>query len=147
VAEEARPDGRELMRGFVGSSPFAQKLGIALDQIEDDAAVLRLPFDPSLATAGEVVHGGAIATLADTAATVAAWSAADVALIRNGATISLTVEYLAAATASDLVARGRVSKRGRTLVFCEVDVFAGGTDLVAKALATYRFALARGESK
>jgi uncharacterized protein (TIGR00369 family) len=135
------------MRGFVGSSPFAQKLGIALERIEDDAAVLRLPFTPSLATAGEVVHGGAIATLADTAATVVAWSAADVATIRNGATISLTVEYLAAATGSDLVAHARVSKRGRTLVFCEVDVFAGETDLVAKVLATYRFALARGESK
>jgi acyl-coenzyme A thioesterase PaaI-like protein len=38
-------------------------------------------------------------------------------------------------------------KRGRSLVFCEVDVLAGESDLVAKALATYRFALARGDAK
>ena len=139
--ENAPPSGAELMEQFVANSPFAQKLGIALVEIKADEALLRLPFHTSLATAGEVVHGGAIGTLADTAATVAACSAADVAGIRNGATISLTVEYVAAATGQDLLARVRVDKRSRSLVFCEVEVFVGESDLVAKALATYRFAL------
>jgi uncharacterized protein (TIGR00369 family) len=136
-----KPSGAELMEQFVANSPFAQKLGIALVEIRADEALLRLPFDTSLATAGEVVHGGAIGTLADMAATVVAWSAADVAGIRNGATVSLTVEYVAAATGQDLLARARVNKRGWSLVFCEVDVLAHESVLVAKALAIYRFAL------
>jgi uncharacterized protein (TIGR00369 family) len=140
MEEAVGPSGADVMREFVRSSPFAGKLGISIVEIEDDRATLELPFDASLATVGEVVHGGAIAALADTAATVAAWSSADVAAIRNGATISLTLEYVAAASGADLHAHAHVNKRGKSLVFCEVDVLAGEM-LVAKALATYRFAL------
>jgi uncharacterized protein (TIGR00369 family) len=141
MMDEARAPGAELMEAFVSSSPFARKLGISIVEIRADAAVLELPFDPSLATAGEIVHGGVIGALADTAATVAAWSAADVAGVRNGATVSLTVEYVAPAQGADLRAHARVNKRGRSLVFCEVDVLVNESTLVAKALATYRFAL------
>jgi uncharacterized protein (TIGR00369 family) len=147
MSETLASSGAELAKRFVANSPFAQKLGITVVDVTENGASLELGSDPSLATAGEVVHGGAIATLADTAATVAAWSVADVAGIRNGATVSLTVEYVAAATGQNLLAHARVNKRGRSLVFCEVDVLADSV-LVAKALATYRFALAeRGDGR
>ena len=54
-------------------------MGNAIETIEPDHAVLSMPFKPELVTMGDVVHGGAISTLIDTAATVAAWATDEVA--------------------------------------------------------------------
>jgi uncharacterized protein (TIGR00369 family) len=97
-----------------------------------------LPFAPSLPTLGDVVHGGAISALADTAATVVAWAGVDDPGEARGATVALTVEFLAPARGRDLTAAARVLRRGRTLCFSEVDVTEPDGRLVAKALATYR---------
>jgi uncharacterized protein (TIGR00369 family) len=110
-----------------------------------DLARLRLPADASLATVGEVVHGGAVGTLADTAATAACWTAADVERVQSGATVSLTVDYLEAASGS-LEATAWVVRRGSSICFVEVNVTASEGKLVAKALATYRFQLKRSSS-
>src|SRR4051812_23700717 len=64
----------EIIRAFIPESPFVGVLGLRLERLEPDVAVLVLPFRPELATIGEVVHGGAISTLIDTAAMAAAWA-------------------------------------------------------------------------
>ena len=46
--------------------------------MEPDRAVLKMPFSDTLPTMGDVVHGGAISSLVDTAAAAAAWSGAQV---------------------------------------------------------------------
>ena len=63
----------------------------------DDEAVLVLPFRPELATMGDVVHGGAISTLIDTAGMAAAWADDIEPETLAGSTIGLTVDFLAAA--------------------------------------------------
>ena len=57
--------GRDVIAQFLPQSPFVAKLGIVADQLRDDEVRLRLPWDPSNVTVGDMVHGGAIATLAD----------------------------------------------------------------------------------
>jgi uncharacterized protein (TIGR00369 family) len=84
------------------------------------------------------VHGGAIATLADTAAMAAAWSGTPAPESMRGTTVDLTVHFLAPADGTDLVARARVLRRGRSLVHLGVDVSTPGGDPVAHALATYK---------
>jgi uncharacterized protein (TIGR00369 family) len=98
-----------------------------------------LPFRPELRTAGEVVHGGAIATLIDTAGVVAAWSNVGPGVTR-GATANLTVSFLAAAEAVDLTAEARVIRRGRSIVFVDVDVITPSGERIAKGLVTYKLA-------
>src|SRR5205807_9774718 len=61
--------GAAVMREFVAKSPLARHLGIELAAIERDRARLRLPFAGAIVTVGDVVHGGAISALVDTAAT------------------------------------------------------------------------------
>lgn len=148
MSVEGEYPGIEMMRQFVASSPFARKLGIEVVELGPDLAHLRLPYDQSLVTVGEIVHGGAIGTLADTAATAACWTAADVSLIRSGSTVSLTVDYMEAATSTALDARASVLRRGRSICFAEIAVTSESGEPVAHALATYRFALAKpsGES-
>ncbi|MEW6297066.1 MAG: PaaI family thioesterase [Thermodesulfobacteriota bacterium] len=117
--------------------PFSALVGLQIEEVRADFCRVRLPFRPELRTAGEVVHGGAIASLIDTAGVVAVWSNADPAATR-GATASLTVNYLAAARRVDLVAEARVLRRGRSVVFVDVDVVSPAGERVAKGLVTYK---------
>lgn len=127
----------EIIRQFVPNSPHAARLGIALDELGDGTARLTMPFSPESTTLGDVVHGGAISALADTAAMAAAWATDEVPESLAGSTASLTVDFLAAAKGCDLVADAEVVKRGRRLVFVRVNVSAPGGPAVAAAQAVY----------
>lgn len=48
------------------------------------------------------------------------------------------MQFLAPARATDLIAIGRVLRRGKTLVNCDVDVVTPEGGAVAKAIATYK---------
>jgi uncharacterized protein (TIGR00369 family) len=106
--------------------------------VAPDRAELSLPFDESIATYGDVVHGGALASLIDVAATAAAWSAAEISDNPRGATVSMTVDYLRAAQGKRLTAVARVTRRGSSLCFCDVEVTDADGELVAKGLVTYK---------
>src|SRR3954451_10029786 len=113
---------REIIQAFVPNSPLVGLLGIELASIEADRAVLRLPFRPELATIGDVVHGGAIAALLDTASMAAAWSDDTVPEQLAGATVSMSFAYVSAARGCDLVPVHWAVRRGRSLCFCEAEV-------------------------
>jgi uncharacterized protein (TIGR00369 family) len=134
-----QPTRREIIEAFIPSSPHAAKLGIEVVSLGSDEAVLALPFKPDLATIGEVVHGGAISALIDTAAMAAAWATDEVPESVAGSTVSLSVNFAAAAIAVDLRAEARVARRGGRLSFCEVTVTDPEGGVVAHGIATYRF--------
>jgi uncharacterized protein (TIGR00369 family) len=129
----------ELVKAFIPHSPHAKALGISIEEIEIDRAVLAMPFKEELATMGDVVHGGAISTLMDTAATVAAWATDDVPDSPAGATVSLSINFILAARGCDLRAEGMVVRRGRKLSFCAVEAQGPGGTLIASGIATYTF--------
>ena len=133
------PTRREVIAEFVPNSPLAQHLGIRLESAENDRAVLVMPFREELATMGDVVHGGAISSLADTAAMAAAWADDEVPEALAGSTVSLTIEFIAPARGSDLTAEAEVVRRGRRLSFIDITVRDAGDTVVAKAMATYNF--------
>jgi len=101
-------------------------------------ATLTLPFANALVTIGTIVHGGAVASLIDTAAMVAAWSDAEVPAKARGTTVNLTVAFLASAEKEDLQAVARVLRRGRNLVYLDVEVRSASGNAVAKGLVTYK---------
>jgi len=119
-------------------SPLADKLGIVLLSAGKDAAHYRLPFAAANVTIGDVVHGGAILTLADCAATGAAWSELESPQRYRGLTANLSLSFLSAAHGVDLDARARVVRRGRNLVFCQVDVASADGTAIATAQVAYR---------
>jgi uncharacterized protein (TIGR00369 family) len=128
----------DALAAYIEHSPFAAHLALRTERIEPDHVRLAMPFREQLATVGDVVHGGAISSLVDTAATVAAWSGLESLDNARGTTISLTVSFLAAARGRDLVADGHVVRRGKTICFCEVDVEDGEGMRVAQGLVTYK---------
>lgn len=128
----------EIIRQFLPTSPYVGHLGMQLTDMQPDMAVLTLPFERSLVTIGNTIHGGAIASLIDTAAMVAAWSDTTVVENLRGTTVGLTVSYLAAAQGEDLRATARVLRRGRSLVYLDVEVQSVSGTNVARGLVTYK---------
>jgi uncharacterized protein (TIGR00369 family) len=126
----------QIIKEFVPNSPFAAALGLRIESIETDRARLLMPWAESLATMADIVHGGAIATLADTAAMVAAWANDDVPESVSGATVSLTLDYVAAGR-GDLTADAWVIRRGSRLVYVRVDVTDAAGAAVAAGQAVY----------
>ena len=130
--------GEEIMRQFLPSSPFPGHLGIRLVDMGPGSATLGLPFAEALVTAGTTVHGGAVASLIDTAGMVAAWSGGEVPDRLRGSTVGLTVSFLAPADGEGLQASATVLRRGRSIVHVDVDVRTDSGTAVAKGLVTYK---------
>jgi uncharacterized protein (TIGR00369 family) len=130
----------EVIKTFVPNSPFAQLLGISIEDISQDRAVLAMPYKAELATMGEMVHGGAIATLADTAGMVASWADGEVPERLAGSTVSFALDFLAPANGSALRAEANVIRRGKRLCRCEITVVDETGTIVAMSLLTYNFA-------
>ncbi len=128
----------EAVRDTIVLSPLGVLLGLQVDAIEPDRARVRLPFRPEVTTLPEIVHGGAISALIDTAATAAAWSGVDLAKNPRGTTIALTVNFIAAGKGEDLVADARVVQRGGTITALEVAVTGASGKTVARGLVTYK---------
>lgn len=130
--------GAEYIRQFFPASPYVKHLGMQLIDIQPGVARLALPFTEEVVTIGTIVHGGAIASLIDTAAMVAAWSDAEIPAKARGTTVNMTVAYLAAAQQEEVQAIARVLRRGRSLVYLDVEVSTASGQLVAKGLVTYK---------
>jgi uncharacterized protein (TIGR00369 family) len=139
TADDQATDGTALARGWLESSPFVAHLGIGIELMEPDRAVLSMPFTDSLPTMGDVVHGGAISSLVDTAAAAAAWSGAEVPERPRASTVTITVDFLRPARGQGIRADARIVRRGGSgLCFCEAKVTAEGGTEVATALVTYQ---------
>lgn len=116
---------------------FPQVVGLELEEAKVDYARMRLPFRPELQQPAGVVHGGAVATLIDTVVVPAIGAAYDT--LPMMLTIDMQIRYLGAARGEDLVAEGWITKRGRSIVFCQAAVVAVPSgELVAEGWLTYR---------
>ncbi|MGH3443391.1 MAG: PaaI family thioesterase [Nitriliruptorales bacterium] len=128
----------DVIREFLPASPFVGHVGIELVELGDGTATLTLPFRELVVTIGQIVHGGAIAALIDTAAMAAAWAGAEMPDRPRGTTVGMSVSYLAPADGTDVTAAARVVRRGRRLVTVHVDVHTMDDVHVATALVTYQ---------
>ncbi len=117
-------------------SPIAAWLGATLETVGEGAATMRLAYDPKLLRPGGVINGVAVMALADFAMYATVMTV--VGEERMAVTTSLNVNFLRMAKGTDLIAEGRVLKRGRRLVVCEIEIFAEGEpDPVAHVTGTY----------
>jgi len=121
-----------------GDAPpfFPGYVGLRLEEVRLDYARMRLPHRRELDQPQGVVHGGAIATLADTVVVPAIGSAYDER--RALLTLGMTIQYLDAIVGEDAVAEGWVEKRGRSTCFCRVEIRTVAGVLAATASVVYK---------
>ncbi|HTN99474.1 MAG TPA: PaaI family thioesterase [Microthrixaceae bacterium] len=103
-----------------GETYFSDLVGIQVEELRRDYARMSLPWRAELNQPQGLMHGGAIATLIDTVVVPAIGTAYSDP--RSFATIEMSVRYLDTVRQEDLIAEGWVTKRGRSVVFCEVEV-------------------------
>ena len=138
LSDVEQHERRQAVRELMFQTPFISNMGITAERWEPDGVRLRMRFDERLSNDGRVYHGGAIASLVDTAGASAVWAGHDFDKGVKASTVGMSLNYLGAAYGSDLVAEARCVKRGKELAFSEITVTDPEGKLVANGILTYR---------
>ncbi len=113
---------RGAMDGSLPAPPFVVAMGIRLVQVEEGLVVGTYEPDPNHLNGLDTLHGGVLATIADTAASCAVLSVAPAGVITP--TLELKINFLRPATTSSgtLRAEGRLISAGRTTALAEARI-------------------------
>lgn len=125
----------ERLSRALASVPFAKHLGIELDEIDEGVATLSFEIKPELKQNHGVVHGGAIASLIDSATAFAI-----IALLptnEHATTVDLTISFLRPLTQGRARATARVVRTGKRLITVTAELLDDSGRLAATALSTY----------
>jgi uncharacterized protein (TIGR00369 family) len=128
------PDLVDRLRRRLASSPALQWLQPTLEDLALDSCVLKLKYRPELTNGSPTMHGGILATLADTAVAFALSTNFDGKV--GFATTDLSIHFLRRAR-TDVEARARILKKGRRVSVGEVDLVDADGHLVARVLTTF----------
>ena len=115
--------------------PYVRLLGLEFVSAERGAAVYRLTVRDELTRMHGILHGGAIASLMDTAAAFAVHT-----LLEPNqwtVTVDLTLHFLRPASAGQITAHARVVRNGRRLVTLSIEAKDESGVLIAMASTTY----------
>ncbi|HET9838498.1 MAG TPA: PaaI family thioesterase [Candidatus Angelobacter sp.] len=110
--------------------PYWQTLGLELKEAEAGKAVFEAYVRPELLQNG-VLHGGVLASIADSACAVAAIS--HIFPDNYATTINLQVAYLKPVAAGRFRAVGRCVRAGKSVLFSQAEVFDEKEALVCSA--------------
>lgn len=119
---------------------FMEGLGARLTAWGPDHATLELDVAEKHLNAIDVVHGGVIAALLDTAGAHAGTFCTVPGNVRLAMTVSMTVSLLGNVPAGRLIANARKRGGGRTIFVSSVDVRDGAGRLLATGEVTCRYA-------
>jgi len=117
------------------SVPYARFLGLQLGEFRDGEVSIHLEVRDELKQNQGVVHGGAIASLIDTASAFAVLTRIE--LTERVTTTDLTIHYLRPVTSGRMTATARIVRGGRRLFVLSVEVTNSANQLVATAVTTY----------
>ena len=132
---EIDPQKLERARNAFASVPYARFLGLQLGEVRHGEASIYLDVRDELRQNRGVVHGGAIASLIDTASAFAVLTQID--LDELVTTTDLTIHYLRPAASGRMIATARIIRGGRRLFVLSVEVHDEAQAIIATAVTTY----------
>ncbi len=132
---EITPEVMEKIRAKFELNHFPKLVGIEIDDIEPGRAKLSLNVVEKHRQLQGIMHGGAIATLIDTAVAFAIVGASEPGA--KFTTIEMKVNYLAPIIEGRVIADARLIRDGKRIVVAECDVFDAAGKMAAKGLLTY----------
>ena len=115
--------------------PYYTLLNMKIREVKDGYARLTMELEEKHLQFLKTVHGGAIASLADSAAAWATVGSAGVETIP--VTVEMKINFLAPVESGLLVAEARIVHRGKTISLSDVEVKDNKGRIVAKSLVTY----------
>lgn len=115
------------------TSAFLKHLGMEILDLQPGRSLIRLPVGAHLKNSSGGMHGGAIASLIDSAGGLAARTLTHPVTV---ATVEFKVNFLAPIRDGEVLAEGRVVHRGRRIAVSEVEVRDEADRPVARGLVT-----------
>ena len=134
VAGTLAPDLLARQRARLAAAPALAWLQASLEELEPDYAVVKLPYRRELTNGSGTIHGGVLATLADTAVAFALSTSFDGKM--GFATSDMTIHFLRRAR-GDVWARARIVKKGQRVNVGDVAIVDAAGQMLARALASY----------
>lgn len=119
----------EELPALADAMPFAAEVGVGLVSATPEEVVGELAWAPARSTAGGVLHGGALMTLADSVAAICAFL--NLPAGATTSTISSTTSFLAAVRKGSVTAVARPLQVGRSVIVVRTEVFDSDGRLVA----------------
>ena len=133
-----------LARERARPSAFQEVMGYELTAWEADRAVLAYTILPDHMNRTGRLHGGVVATLLDTTMGYCGVYAAEPGATRTCVTLTLTVNYVGAASEGRLTVEARRTGGGNTIFFAEGEVRDEAGHLIATATGSFRYITRRG---
>jgi len=135
--KDAKLSAAQIKRAYkaLADVPYAGLLGIELEDLASGSATLGIRVRKKLTQNHGLVHGGAIASLIDSATAFAIITL--LAPVENVTTVDLSISYLRPVTKGRLTCKANVMRAGRRILVVSADVFDDRQKLVATALSTY----------
>jgi uncharacterized protein (TIGR00369 family) len=115
--------------------PFLKHLGVQVESVGPGTATLLLPISAELKRNDGIIHGGAVASVIDSA-----FAFAIIPLLAENertVTVDLTIHYLRPLSGGVAKAIARVVRAGRRVITVSGEVFDENEKLAATSLSTY----------
>ena len=128
----------DLIKQGVNNMGIARLLGMRIEALEDGIGRVSIQVDERLMHPQQIVHGGVIFTLADTAMSMALISV--IPLGTRFSTIEAKINFLAPVRAGELQAEASIVQQGRSIAVLEATVYNLYDDArtaVARILGTF----------
>lgn len=122
-------------------APWVLDLGLRVESVAADRAVLRLPFTGRLVRVGGAICGQALMSAADTAMVIALAGA--FGGFKPVSTVSQNASFMRPISGTDALVEARIIRLGKTLAFGEILLRADGEERPA-AHATTTYAILAG---
>ena len=119
-------------------APWVQALGLKVEAFDEQGVTLRLPQNPALSRAGDMLCGQAMMAAADTAMVLALIN--HFGEFRPCTTVQMNSSFLKPLAKQDALIEARVIRAGKSLAFGEIDI-RGADDGKSVSRATTTYAL------
>lgn len=132
------------LKGFtpeITNSEIGKLIGRELIKMENGMSEVSFEMTEAWLNMQGILHGGAFATMLDTACGAAVRTLLDLDKYRGHATLELKTSYLKAGKPGKYIAKGRVLRMGRSVAYSEAELFDADGELVSKASATFKLLL------
>jgi len=125
----------ELVKRAANGSPYYRLLGMEITEIREGESTIQMLFREELTHPYGIVHGGAIASLADSAVAMAL---VDLVGPKDRiTTIEFKINFFAPISKGELKAHAKIIHKGSKTAVGDVEVVNEEGKLVAKGIATY----------
>ena len=123
------------LKDLINQSPYYQLLGMEVKKVGDGESRLQMAFKKELTHPYGSVHGGAIASLADSAVALALLSLVEPQHMIT--TLEFKINYFAPVNQGRIIAHAKILHKGSRTAVGDVNITNEKGEVVAKVMSTY----------